>query len=125
VADFSDAGAMSGSDVRNGRAVLLVPVGILWLAYELQKRERRKRSLPTKERGYYFALATVVATSIVAMVVSFAAFMGVGFSLSFLTLALWVYVLLRVLPRLKWLKKAEADDFNPAPWCTTVVTSTS
>jgi hypothetical protein len=31
-----------------------------------------------------FALATVVATSIVAIVVSFGAFMGIGFSLSFL-----------------------------------------
>lgn len=95
--------------------LLLVPVGILWLAYELRKRERRKRNLPTTARGYYFALATMVATSIVALLVSFGAFMSISLPLGFLTLALWSYIVVRVTPRLKLLKKAEAEDFNPAP----------
>jgi hypothetical protein len=95
--------------------LLLVPVGVLWLAYELSKRARRKRNLPIKARGYYFALASVVASSVVALAVSFGAFMGVSLSLGFLTLALWLYTVLRLMPRLKLLKKAEAESFNPAP----------
>ena len=95
--------------------LLLVPVGVSWLTYELRKRARRKRNLPTKARGYYFALASVVASSIVAIAVSLGAFVGISLSLGFLTLALWFYIVLRLRPRLKLLKKAEAEDFNPAP----------
>jgi cbb3-type cytochrome oxidase subunit 3 len=95
--------------------LLLVPVGVLWLAYELRKRARRKRNLPTKARGSYFALASMVASSIVAIAVSLGAFMGMSLSLGFLTLALWLYIVLRLMPRLKLLKKAEAENLNPAP----------
>ncbi|MCA1633009.1 MAG: hypothetical protein LC802_04615 [Acidobacteria bacterium] len=95
--------------------LLLVPVGVSWLAYELRNRARRKMNLATKARGYYFALASVVAFSIVAIAVSLGAFMGISLSLGFLTLALWFYIVSRLIPRLKLLKKAEAEDFHPAP----------
>jgi len=95
--------------------LLLVPVGVLWLAYEVRKRARGKRNLPTKARGYYFALASMVASSIVALAVSLGALISIGLSFCFLTLALWFYIVLRLIPRLKLLKKAEAEDFNPAP----------
>jgi hypothetical protein len=95
--------------------LLLVPVGILWLANELRKRGRRKENLPTESRGYYFALVALVATSIVAIAVSWAAFMSGSLSLCFLTLALWIYVVVRLLPRLKLLKTSEGQNFNPAP----------
>ena len=95
--------------------LLLVPVGVSWLAYELRKRARRKRNLPTKARGYYFALASVVVSSIVAIAVSLGAFMSISLSFGFLTLALWFYIVSRLTPRLKLLKKAEAENFNPAP----------
>ena len=95
--------------------LLLVPVGVSWLAYELQKRARRKRNLPTKARGYYFALASVVVSSMVAVAVSLVAFVSVGPSFGSLTLALWCYIVSRLVPRLKLLKKAEAENFNPAP----------
>ena len=95
--------------------LLLVPVGVLWLAYELRRRARGKRDLPTTARGYYFALASVVASAVVAIAVSFGVFMIVGLSFGFLTLALWSYIVSRLMPRLKLLKKAEAADVNPAP----------
>ncbi|HEX5703153.1 MAG TPA: hypothetical protein VFX97_08140 [Pyrinomonadaceae bacterium] len=95
--------------------LLLVPVGGLWLAYELRKRARAKRSLATKARGYHFALAAVVAASIIALAISFGAFMGISLPLSLLTVALWVYIGARLAPGLKSLKKAEAKHFNPAP----------
>ena len=95
--------------------LLLVPVGVLWLAYELRKRARAKRSLSTKARGYHFGLAAAVAASIVALAISFGAFMGISLPLSLLTVALWVYIGLRLAPGLRSLKKAEAQNFNPAP----------
>ncbi len=96
--------------------LLLVPVGLLWLAYELRKRARRKRNVQINARRYYFVLASIIASSIVALAVSFGAFMGISLSLAFLTLALWLYFLSRVIPRLKLLKTAEPEDFNPAPF---------
>ena len=95
--------------------LLLVPVGALWLAYELRKRARRKKNLSSKARGYYFALASMIASSIVAIVGSFGAFMVLSVSLALLTLGLWLYIVVRLIPRLKLLKKAEAAAFNPAP----------
>ncbi len=95
--------------------LLLVPMGVLWLAYELRKRERSKRSLPTRARGYHLALASMVASSIVALILSLGAFMGISLSLGFLTLALWLYIFSRLTPGLKLMKKVEAEDFNPVP----------
>src|SRR5688500_16893209 len=69
--------------------LLLVPVGVSWLAYALRKRARRKRNLPTTARGYYFALASAVVSSMVAVAVSLVAFVSVGLSFGSLTLALW------------------------------------
>lgn len=95
--------------------LLLAPVGGAWLAYEWRKRARGKKGLPTKARGYCFALASAAAASVVAIAVSLVAFMSVGFSFGFLTLALWAYVAARLRPRLKSLKGAEAGGFNPTP----------
>ena len=95
--------------------LLLVPVGVSWLAYELRKQARGKSNLPTRARGYYFALAATVASSIVAIALSLVALASVGISFGVLTLALWFYVVARLRPRLKSLKKAEADNFNPTP----------
>lgn len=95
--------------------LLLVPVGVLWLAYELRNRARTRQNPSTRARRYYFVLASIVACSIVAVAVSFGAFMGSGLALGFLVVALWFYILSRLIPRLKLLKGAEATDFDPTP----------
>lgn len=95
--------------------LLFVPVGLAWLIYELRKRRRRNGNLPAKPRGFYFALASVVVSLIVAIAISLGAFVSGSFSLVFLTLALWVYVAWRLRPGLQFLKKAEGASFNPAP----------
>lgn len=95
--------------------LLLIPVGGLWLAYELRKQTRRRKDLPTTPRRYYYGLASMAVCSIVALAVSLGALMGSGFSLSFLTVGLWFYILSRLIPKLKLLKKAEAERFSPAP----------
>jgi hypothetical protein len=95
--------------------VLLIPVGAFWLAYELRMRARKNSDRPITSRRYYFALASLAVCSIVALAVSFGAFMALSLSLGFLTLALWFYVFSRFIPRLNLLKEAEAENFNPAP----------
>jgi hypothetical protein len=95
--------------------LLLVPIGALWLFYELRKRAPGKRNLPHKKRGYYFALASVITGSIVAVAVSLSAFASIGLSFGFLTLALWFGIFSRLTSKLKVLKDAEAENFNPVP----------
>ena len=95
--------------------LLLVPVGVSWLIYELRKRARGKRNLPTKARGYYFAMASMVASSIVAIAISLSAFVNIGLSFGLLTLALWCYVVARLRPGLKLLKGPQAESFNHVP----------
>ena len=95
--------------------LMLVPLGLLWLIYEVRKRASRNWKLSAKPRGYHFAIASVVASSIVAIVVSLGAFVNIGLSLGIGTLALWTYIVSRLVPRLKLLKNAESGDCNPAP----------
>ena len=95
--------------------LLLVPIGVLWLIYELRKHARGKRNLATTPRRYYFALASIVISSIVAIAVCLGAFMSIGPSFGFLTLALWLYLGARLRPGLKMLKTAEAESFNHVP----------
>ncbi len=95
--------------------LLLVPVGALWLGYELRKQARGKQNLSHKKRGYSFALASTLIGSIVAVAVSLGAFASIGLSFGFVALALWAYVVSRLVPNLRLLKSAEAGNFHPAP----------
>jgi hypothetical protein len=90
-------------------SLLLVPIGALWLIYEFRRRVSKQAG------AYYFALAALVAASLVAMVVALGAFATFGLSLGLLSLALWIYVVTRLVPRLKRLKTTARDSFHLAP----------
>lgn len=94
--------------------LLLVPIGILWQVYEVKKRRPRHQDLRNTGRGYYFAVASLIVASFVAIIVSLFAFFGVGVSLGVLTIALWAYAIFRLTPKLNLLKKGETD-INPTP----------
>jgi hypothetical protein len=98
-------------------ALLLVPVGGVWLAHELRNRARRKRGLPVRPRGNYSAVASVAVCSIIAVLLSLAASLSVGFSLGFLVLVLWAYVVFRYVPKLKPSQDPRAANFSRAPLC--------
>ena len=95
--------------------LLVVPVALGWLVSELQKRARRKRNLAAKPSGYYFALASMMTASIVAVAAVFAALVNGGLAFAVLTLVVLCYIGSRLIPTLKLLKTAEAENFNPAP----------
>ena len=95
--------------------LLFVPVGILWLVHEARSRARRKQGLPHSDRGYGFAIASVVVASIVAIAVFLSAVMTVGRSFGLLAIALWIYAVSRLIPRLKRLRHDERGSVNPVP----------
>ena len=95
--------------------LLVLPVGLIWLVSELQKRARRKRNLAAKARGYYFALASMMTASILAVAAVLVALMNGGLAFAVITLVMLCYIGSRLIPKLKLLKKAEAENFNPAP----------
>ena len=95
--------------------MLLVPVGVLWLIYELRRQARRRQNLPVKARRYYFALVSVVIASVVAIAIALIALATIGLSFGLLTLTLWLFVIIRLFPTLRSLKNAESERFGPAP----------
>ena len=96
--------------------LLLVPMGALWLAYELRKQARRNRSLPVTNRGYYFALVSLIVVSLLLLIISLIATFGVGTSFGVLTLAFGIYAISRSIPGIKRLKKDESETVNPTPF---------
>lgn len=95
--------------------LLLVPVGALWLIHDVRARNHKKQNLHSADRAYYFAIASLIAASIIVMVVFLFVCLGISIALAVLVLALWLYALSRLLPKLKLLKKAEAGNINPLP----------
>jgi hypothetical protein len=101
--------------------LLLVPVGALWLIYELRKRASKNVERRSADKGYYFAIVSLVASSVVMATVTLAAIATMGFSLGLGVLALWAYCVRRLAHGVKGLKGATTGHFNPAPLYLVVV----
>jgi len=95
--------------------LLIVPLGVAWMFYEMRKQVRRKKDLPNKTRGYQFALSVLVIASILLAPISLLILFGVGISFGLLALTLWFSAILRLRPGLKALKESEGEGFNSAP----------
>jgi hypothetical protein len=95
--------------------LLIVPIGVAWLVHEVWKWRRRKQNRPYRDRGYHFALASLIVASVLATLVSLFILIGISVSLGILALVLWILTASRLTPKLKILKNAEYDKFNPAP----------
>jgi len=96
--------------------LLLVPLGALWLVYELRKRVRRNRNLPITNREYYFAVISLIAAALLFILISLFASFGIGISFGVLTFILWLYAISRLIPVLKLMKKGETENINPTPF---------
>ena len=86
--------------------LLLVPLGAIWMASRYWS--------PLAGRQWILAVAALIACSIVWFIVSLGALISSGFLLGLGALALWSYVLLRVLPRLRLLKNATPQPTSAA-----------
>lgn len=78
--------------------LLLVPVGALWVASGYWSR--------LAGREYGIAIAALIASSVVWAIVSIGALVSSGVLLGLGAIALWIYVVSRILPRLRSLKSA-------------------
>jgi hypothetical protein len=95
--------------------LLLVPIGIPWLIYEVRKQVKRKRGLPHTNKGYRFAMASLMVATQFTILVSLIALLSGGLSFGVLTFVLGLYLVSRGMPGLKLMKTAEPDNINPTP----------
>ena len=79
----------------------LVPVGLSWLA------------MP--RHGFVLAVLSVAVGTLVAIILALVATFSVGNVFGMLTLAIWVFVVIQLRPRLERAKRKDGAPFNPVP----------
>lgn len=84
--------------------LVLVPVGALWVASGYWSRLAGKQ--------YRIAIAALIASSVVWMLVSLGALVSSGFVLCLGAIAVWIYAVSRILPRLRRLKSASPPSVS-------------
>jgi len=96
--------------------LLLVPIGVAWLVHDGRRRRGAAAGIgPVKDRGYGFALTSIGVATMVALLMSVAAFADVGPSLGFAVLALWAYAVARFHAAARAARQAPARPFSAAP----------
>ena len=95
--------------------LLLVPLGAIWLVYEFKMRAANAGTRPGNRTVYWFGLASICASTLVAIVVSLGAAVDNHLSLGLGVIAVWAYVAFRFTAKLKAMRNAEVRTFNPAP----------
>lgn len=88
--------------------LLLVPVGALWLAAKYLR--------PLAGKQHWFAVAGLIVSTVVWAAVSLAALAMGSLSLALICLVLGVYVIFKVLPRLRGLNTASNPTPTSTPW---------
>lgn len=81
--------------------VLLIPIGVVWLTF--------------RKHHYFFAIAALIAATLVAFLVAAAALVDTGASLTVAVFVFWIYIATRLIRKLPALKHAAPGHINPAP----------
>lgn len=102
--------------------LLLVPIGVVWLSYELVNRRRRLDSPPQKNHSHWFAASALLA-SLVAIAGATLAALQTGPSLAVCVLALCVYGVWRATRALHHRMAIGPIGFNAAPLYLIIVPS--
>jgi len=95
-------------------ALLLVPIGVPWLIYEIAKGKTKDK----KHSGkiiYRFAVASLTVSSIVAIAASLGAFVNGSRYLAILILTIYAFILLRLAANLWRIKASDDNQFNATP----------
>jgi len=95
--------------------LLLVPLGAIWLVHDLRRHATKAGARPPQDLGYWLALASIGASTIVAAVVSLSAFVNVGFSLGFGLIALWTYCLVRLVAKVRATGRMQVRPISSVP----------
>lgn len=75
--------------------LVLVPVGAVWLAYELNPRPASDEGVSPPDKRRPVRLGALIASAVVFFIVAFAALVGSGLTLGLSLLTLWAYVVWR------------------------------
>ena len=94
--------------------LLLVPIGLAWLTYELMKRRRGPGSVAHKEKGHWFAAPALTSAVVVGAALALAV-MQTTPSLAAALLLLCAYGVWRGAPAVRQLGSGGHPGFNPAP----------
>ena len=94
--------------------LLFVPVGIAWLIYELVNGRKKKDGASTKT--YHFAITALIVAGLVAVITAFGALINHNPGLTIITLFIYILIVSRIIPKLKQMKSADNNRFNPAPY---------
>ena len=86
--------------------LLLVPIGVFWLAYELRALRARR---------HWFAFAALIASAVVAAGVTLVALIQTGPSLAVVVVILWGVIVRRALAGVRRMRMAGVDDVSPVP----------
>lgn len=95
--------------------LLFVPIGVLWLAYELRTHGRIGRNEPHTDKRSRLAVAALVTGCVVVAILVLAAVVGERLSFGILLLALSLYALSRLIPAVRQMKSTEDERFNAIP----------
>jgi hypothetical protein len=87
--------------------MLLVALGVVWLVAGF--------STALGRRQHGFAIAALIVWSLVWALVSLAALVSGGVVLALATLGIGVYLVIRIAPKLRWLKSASAAEARAIP----------
>lgn len=67
-------------------------------------------------RTFVFAIASMLVGTFVILILALFATLSVGNAFGIITLGIWVYIVLQVIPKLKHMKTVGTSDFNPLPF---------
>jgi hypothetical protein len=96
--------------------LLLVPVGLTWLGFEIFKACRVRGEHSHSRAEYYFAVTALICSLPVIALISIGAWATVGTSAALIFIAaVLTFVARRVFPQLRKLCGSEGDGFNAAP----------
>ena len=94
--------------------VLLIPIGISWLIYDLVNRRPRRDSVPLPAKSYWFAVSALAASVVAGVGIALAS-VHTSPSLSIAVLILVAYGARRAARAVKRLKATGSSGFNPIP----------
>jgi hypothetical protein len=106
----------SMAQVAGVTGLLMVPIGILWLAHELRMRRARQRgSAHPGNMGYWLAFSAIGVSAVVIAGVALTAAIHTGPSLAVVVLALWIHTIRRALVSMSRTRSAGHSRVTPAP----------
>ena len=94
-------------------SLLLVPIGIAWLIYEIIKLKKESGSF---NKNHHFAIAALIVSGLVALITSLGAFVNNNLSLAIITLLVYIFIVTKIVSKLKHIRNTASNRFNPTPY---------